>query len=295
MLDIGAHLSIAGGCDLAIGRAAELAIMSLQIFTKNANQWNAKPLDPGVIERFAAQRGQTGLRHLVAHDSYLINVASPDDVTWEKSRLALLEELDRCDQLGVPFLVSHPGGHLGSGPEAGIARVGVAINRIHNERPDGRAMLLLETTAGQGTTLGRSFEEIAAIIDQVEDKRRVGVCFDTCHVFAAGYDLRDRASYEETIRRFKEVIGLANLRVFHLNDSKKGLGSKVDRHAHIGEGEIGKEAFGFLLADARFSGLPGILETEHGDDCVDLKRDLETLRLLAEDAAAPSHVAGAAA
>jgi deoxyribonuclease-4 len=281
MLEIGAHLSISGGCDLAIGRAEALAITSLQIFTKNASQWNAKPLDPGVIERFALERERTGLRHLVAHDSYLINVASPADETWEKSRLALREELDRCDQLAVPYLVSHPGGHLGSGPEAGIVRVSEAINRIHDERPNGRCMLLLETTAGQGTHLGRSFEEIAAIIDGVQDKRRVGVCFDTCHVFAAGYDIRDREGYEATMRNFDEVIGLANLRVFHLNDSKKGLGSKVDRHAHIGEGELGKAPFGFLLGDARFDGLPGVLETEHGDDCVELKADLETLRGMA--------------
>jgi deoxyribonuclease IV len=284
MLEIGAHLSISGGCDLAIGRAEALAISSLQIFTKNASQWAAKPLDPGVIERFVQERDRTGLLNLVAHDSYLINVASPDDGTWEKSRLALQVELDRCDELDVPYLVSHPGGHLGSGPEAGIRRVSEAINRIHDERPSGRCMLLLETPAGQGTTLGRSFEEIAAIIDGVENKARVGVCFDTCHVFAAGYDIRDRAGYEGTMRTFDEVIGLANLRVFHLNDSKKGLGSKVDRHAHIGEGELGKAPFGFLLGDSRFKGISGVLETEHGDDCVELKRDLETLRALAEEA-----------
>jgi deoxyribonuclease-4 len=283
MLEIGAHLSISGGCDLAIGRAESLAISSLQIFTKNASQWAAKPLDPGVIERFAVERERTGLQHLVAHDSYLINVASPDDATWEKSLIALQIELDRCDQLDVPYLVSHPGGHLGSGVEPGVKRVSAAINRIHDERPDGRCMLLLETTAGQGTTLGRSFEEIAAIIDGVENKGRVGVCFDTCHVFAAGYDIRDRESYEATMRQFDEVIGLDNLKVFHLNDSKKGLGSKVDRHAHIGEGEIGRAAFGYLLADARFKGISGVLETEHGDDYVDLKRDLETLRELAKE------------
>ena len=177
-------------------------------------------------------------------------------------------------------MVSHPGGHVGSGPEAGFARVGAAINRIHDERPDGRAMLLLETTAGQGTTLGRSFEEIAAIIDKVEDKRRVGVCFDTCHVFAAGYDLRDRSNYEETIRRFDEVIGLENLRVFHLNDSKKGLGSKVDRHAHIGEGEMGLEPFRLLVNDRRFRTRPMVLETpKEEDDRPDMDAvNLATLR-----------------
>src|SRR5262245_39103229 len=175
MLEIGAHLSVAGGCDLAIVRAEELALTSVQIFTKNANQWAAKPLDPAVIGRFAEQRRRTGIEHLVAHDSYLINVGSPDDATWEKSRLALREELDRCDQLDVPCLVSHPGGHLGSGVDAAVVRVAEAINRIHDDRPEGRAILLLETTAGQGTTLGRSFEELAAIIERIEHKQRVGV------------------------------------------------------------------------------------------------------------------------
>jgi deoxyribonuclease-4 len=284
MLEIGAHLSVAGGCDLAIVRAEELALSSVQIFTKNANQWAAKPLDPGVIKRFGEQRERTGIRHLIAHDSYLINVGSPDDATWEKSRLALREELDRCDQLDVPYLVSHPGGHVGSGVEAAIGRVAEAINRIHDDRPDGRAMLLLETTAGQGTTLGRSFEELAAIIDRVEDKSRVGVCFDTCHVFAAGYDIRDREGYEETMRRFDEIVGFSNLRVFHLNDSVKGLGSHVDRHAHIGEGQLGTAPFEFLLSDERFERMPGVLETPHGKDGEELKADIATLRSLAEKA-----------
>lgn len=281
MLDIGAHLSVAGGCDLAIGRAEDLAIPSLQIFTKNANQWKAKPLDPAVIDRFGANRERTGLKHLVAHDSYLINVASPDDAAWEKSRLALMEELDRCDQLDIPYLVSHPGGHVGSGVDAGVSRVIAAINHIHDDRPDGRCVLLLETTAGQGTHLGRTFEEIAAIIDGVANKGRVAVCLDTCHVFAAGYDLRDRESYDDTFRKFDEVIGLDYLRVFHLNDSIKGLGSRVDRHAHIGDGLLGIEPFRMLLADPRFDGIPGILETQHGDDGNELKADLATLHSLA--------------
>ncbi|HEY7034442.1 MAG TPA: deoxyribonuclease IV [Thermomicrobiales bacterium] len=297
MLEIGAHLSVAGGCDLAIVRAEELALTAVQIFTKNANQWAAKPLDPAVIDRFAEQRERTGIRHLVAHDSYLINVGSPDEATWEKSRLALREELDRCDQLDVPYLVSHPGGHLGSGVDAAVPRVAAAINRIHDERPDGRAMLLLETTAGQGTTLGRSFEELAAIIDLVENRARVGVCFDTCHVFAAGYDIRERAGYEETMRRFDEIIGFANVHVFHLNDSLKALGSHVDRHAHIGEGFLGKAPFEFLLGDPRFEGVPGVLETPHGDDGAELKADIATLRELAGRVQAGSDVveAGGAA
>jgi deoxyribonuclease IV len=280
VLELGAHLSIAGGCDRALVRASELEMTSCQIFTKNANQWRAKPLDPAVIERFGEERERTGIRHLVAHDSYLINVGSPDDAMWEKSRLALQEELDRCDELDVPYLVSHPGGHMGSGEDAAISRVSGAINRIHEDRPDGRAVLLLETTAGQGTHLGRTFEELAAIIDRVADKSRVGVCFDTCHVFAAGYDIREREGYDETMRKFDDVVGLDRLRVFHLNDSVKGLGSRVDRHAHIGEGLIGTAAFGFLLADPRFDGLPGVLETPHGEGGEELRADMATLRSL---------------
>ncbi len=275
-------MSISGGCHLAIDRAAAFGMTACQIFTKNERQWAAKPLDPGVVERFKEQRAATGIGHLVAHDSYLINMASPDDAMWEKSRLAFREELDRCDILDVPYLVTHPGAHMSSGEEAGIRRVAEGINRIHDERPEGRALTLLETTAGQGSALGRTFEELAAIIDAVEDKRRVGVCFDTCHVFAAGYDLRDADAYAVTMEAFDRVIGLERLKVFHLNDSRKGLGSRVDRHAAIGEGELGLEAFRSLVNDPRFAGLPGVLETDKGPDGEEDRRNLATLRGLVE-------------
>jgi deoxyribonuclease-4 len=283
MLELGSHMSLAGGCDLALTRAAAIGLTSCQLFTKNANQWQAKPLDPGVIERFQEQRSSTGIQHLVAHDSYLINVASPNDELREKSRLALMEELDRCDQLGVPYLVSHPGGHVGSGVDEGMRRVAEAINRIHDDRPNGTAVILLETTAGQGTSLGRTFEEIAGILDQIEDKQRAAVCLDTCHVFAAGYDLRDPVSYDATWKAFDDVIGLHQLKVIHLNDSKKGLGSRVDRHAHIGEGELGVSAFELLLNDPRVNGLPGILETPKGNTDEEDRRNLATLRALVRD------------
>lgn len=282
MLEFGAHMSISGGCDLAIGRAAAFGMTACQIFTKNDRQWVAKPLDPGVVERFKEQQESTGVRHLVAHDSYLINLASPDNAMWEKSRVAFREELDRCDLLGVPFLVTHPGAHVGSGEEAGIRRVSEGINRIHAERPNGSTTILLETTAGQGTTLGRTFEELAAIIAGVEDKGRVGVCFDTCHAFAAGYDLRDADSYRATMEEFDRVLGLELLKAFHLNDSRKGLGSRVDRHAAIGEGELGLEAFRSLVNDARFAGLPGVLETDKGPDGEADRRNLATLRGLVQ-------------
>ena len=279
-LALGAHMSAAGGADLAITRAAAFGMDSCQLFTKNANQWNAKPLDPAVIERFLANKSSLGVTHFVAHDSYLINLATPADELWEKSQVALKIELERCDQLQIPYLVSHPGGHMGSGEETGVARVAEAVNRINNDLPDGTTMLLLETTAGQGTHLGRRFEEIAGIIDRVEDKSRVGVCFDTCHVFAAGYDLRDDASYNATMTEFDQVIGFEQLKVYHLNDSKKGLGSRVDRHAHIGEGELGLEPFRFLMNDPRFEGLPGVLETPKGDDETEDARNMATLKSL---------------
>jgi len=277
-LALGAHMSAAGGADLAITRAAELQMDSCQLFTKNANQWNAKPLDPAVVERFHERKEDSGVTNLVAHDSYLINIASPDPAAWEKSRNALFLELERCDLLGVPYLVSHPGAHMKSDLDEALERVSHAINRINDERPEGSTSVLIETTAGQGTCLGRSFEEIAAIIAGVEDKSRIGVCFDTCHVFAAGYDLRDAENYAATIKQFDDVIGLQWLKVVHLNDSKKGLGSNVDRHTHIGEGELGLEAFRLLMNDPRFEGLPGVLETPKGDNDEEDARNMATLR-----------------
>jgi deoxyribonuclease-4 len=281
VLAFGSHTSAAGGCDQAIVRAMELGMESCQLFTKNERQWMAKPLDPAVIERFRAKTVESGFDgRLVAHDSYLINIASPDDALRERSRLALREELDRCDQLGIPYLVSHPGAHVGSGVEAGLARVAESINLIHAERPDGRAMLLLETTAGQGTTLGRTFDELAEIIARLDDPARVGICFDTCHTFAAGYELRTAEGYAATMAELDRVIGLDRVKVFHFNDSKFPLGSHKDRHAHIGEGELGLEAFRHLVNDSRFCGRPAILETEKDPAGEDDRRNLATLRSL---------------
>ncbi|MCC6943707.1 MAG: deoxyribonuclease IV, partial [Thermomicrobiales bacterium] len=266
--------------DKAIDRAEPLEITSIQIFTKNANQWAAKPLDPAVVDRFREKVAASPIKTVVAHDSYLINIASPDEAAWEKSLNALKIELDRCDILGVHHLVSHPGAHSGSGVEAGIDRVAAAVNRIHAEMPDGKATLAIETTAGQGTTLGRSFEEIAEMIDKIEDKARVTVCLDTCHVFAAGYDLRTPEEYAKTIKHFDDVIGLAFLSVIHLNDSLKPFASHRDRHAHIGQGELGLESFRHVMNDPLLDGLPGILETEKGDDITLDAMNLATLRSL---------------
>ena len=277
---LGAHMSVAGGHALAIERATAFSMTACQIFTKNANQWNAKPIAPEAAETFRTRVEASEVGFVVAHDSYLINLASPDDALRERSIVAFGDELQRCDQLGVPWLVTHPGAHMGTGVDEGVGRVASALNRLFDELPDLKVTVLLETTAGQGTSLGRSFDELAMILALVEDQTRVGVCFDTCHVFAAGYDMRDSEVYACTMQAFDDTIGLGRLRLFHLNDSKKGLGARVDRHAHIGDGELGTEAFRFLLNDERFGGHPGILETPKGDHGEEDRRNLATLGAL---------------
>ena len=278
---LGAHMSIAGGHALAIDRATDFGMTACQIFTKNANQWAAKPIAPDAAEGFRAKVAESGVGFVVAHDSYLINLASPDDTLWQRSIAAFGDELGRADQLGVPWLVTHPGAHMGSGIDVGVRRVATGLNRLFDTLPDLEVTVLLETTAGQGTTLGRTFEELAAILALVEDKARVGVCFDTCHIFAAGYDIRDAEVYTVTMQAFDDIIGFDHLHVFHLNDSKKGLGAHVDRHTHVGEGELGTEAFRLLLNDERFAEHPGILETPKGDDGEDDRRNMAMLRALA--------------
>lgn len=282
---LGAHMSIEKSHALAIDRAAAFAMTALQIFTKNASRWQAKPIEPAAAETFRERLAGSDIAFTVAHDSYLINMGSPDDELWAKSLNAFQDEMARCAQLGVPYLVTHPGAHMGTGVETGVARVAEGLNRLFDEDPDNPTVVLLETTAGQGTTLGSRFEELAGIIDQVENTARVAVCFDTCHVFAAGYDLRTPETYEATMQAFDEIIGLERLITFHLNDSKKGLGLRTDRHAHIGEGELGLEAFRLLLTDPRFADTPGVLETPKDDDQLGDQRNMRTLRDLASVAA----------
>lgn len=281
-MQIGAHMSIAGGVHLALERAAEFDMTACQIFTKNDRQWAAKPLNPEHVSLFRAQREALGFGStaLVSHASYLINLASPDDTLWEKSMLAFIDELERCETLEVPYLVVHPGAHVGSGTEAGIERVAAALNRIHDGVPQNPTMTLLETTAGQGTTLGSTFDELAAIRGAVEAPERIGVCLDTCHIFAAGYDFRTAADYSDVIATFDRVIGLPSLKVIHVNDSKQPFGSRKDRHHHIGDGEIGREAFGHFINDDRLRDLPFILETEKGDDGEGDQRNMATLHSL---------------
>jgi deoxyribonuclease-4 len=279
-LALGSHVSASGGVDLTLARGEELELESLQLFSKNERQWVGKPLDPAVIDRFREEVTRTGITKLVVHDSYLINLASPKPDILAKSIPAFADELARCDVLGIPYLVTHPGAHTGSGVEAGIGQFAASLNEIYASMPDSTTLTLLETTAGQGTALGRSFEEIAAIIERVDQKERVGVCLDTCHVFAAGYDYRTPELYAEMMGHFDAMIGLDRLKVIHLNDSKNPLGSNKDRHDHIGEGEIGLEGFRQFMNDLRLEGIPGILETEK-DASGDMdRRNLSTLRSL---------------
>jgi deoxyribonuclease IV len=281
-LDFGSHVSASGGVDRTLQRAVDVGATSAQIFSKNERQWKAKPLDPDVVERFHLERERVGIGQMVVHDSYLINLASPKEDILEKSLAAFQDELERCDTLGISYLVTHPGAHTGSGVEAGIARFAESLNEIFDTIPDNTAITCLETTAGQGTTLGRTFEEIAQIIDKVEAKDRVGVCLDTCHIFAAGYDIRTQDDYGAVMNEFDRIIGIDRLRVLHLNDSKFGLGMNKDRHEHIGDGEIGVEGFRAVVNDARLAGLPAILETEKDDAGENDRRNLAMLRNLIE-------------
>ncbi len=279
-LDFGTHASAAGGVHKAIQRTVDVGATSSQIFSKNERQWIAKPLDPAVVESFHEEREKHGIEQMVIHDSYLINLASPKEDLIAKSMAAFEDELVRADQLKIRYLVTHPGAHTGSGIEEGIRKFAESLNRVFDDLPDNDVIVCLETTAGQGTTLGRTFEEIAEIIDKTEAKSRVGVCLDTCHIFAAGYDIRTEESTTAVFDEFDRVIGLDKLQVLHLNDSKQPFASNKDRHEHIGKGEIGLPAFSAIVNDPRLVGLPGILETEK-DATGDYDRmNLEVLRSL---------------
>jgi deoxyribonuclease-4 len=273
-------MSIAGGVDRAVERAVAVGCTALQIFTKSSNQWAARPLPEDEVRRFRDAVRDARIEAVVAHDAYLINLCSPDDALWRRSVEACAEELERCARLGVPWLVVHPGAHMGQGEAFGVRRMAEAIDLIHDRVPADQAGLAIETTAGQGTILGHTFEQIAAIVALARDSGRIGVCLDTCHVFAAGYDLRTRSGYDETLRRFDGELGLERLRAVHVNDSKKDLGCRVDRHEHIGKGFLGTNAFGFLMNDARLVDRPFLLETPKGEDCREDVLNLDALMRL---------------
>jgi len=269
-------MSVAGGCPNALRLAREHHCDTVQLFTKNANQWNARPFAEEEVRLFRDALRESGLRFATAHDSYLINLASPDETLYRRSVEAFVVEVRRAEQLGLSYLVMHPGAHVNSGEEAGLARVARALDEVHARCPDFGVRVLIETTAGQGTTLGWRFEHLGRILSSVAAPDRLGVCFDTCHVFAAGYALGTRPEYEATMAAFDRAVGLEKLRVFHVNDSLKPLGSRVDRHAHIGRGQLGLGPFRSLVNDPRFADRPMILETakEEGDN-----DDMDTVNL----------------
>jgi deoxyribonuclease-4 len=278
---LGAHMSIGGGLHRAIDRAGEVEATALQLFVKSSRRWSAKPLDPGEVDAFRAGSDERGLTsHTMAHSSYLLNLASPDELLWRRSRDAFFEEMARCARLGIPYLVVHPGSHVGHGEEAGMQRVGRALRQLLERRGADGVTVLLETTAGQGTNLGHTFEQLASMIEFAGGGDRLGVCFDTCHVLAAGYDIRSESGYRDTMKRFDRTVGLKRLKAFHLNDSKHGPGSRRDRHEHIGEGHVGIEAFRLIVNDRRFRALPMVLETPKGEDLAEDRRNLSLLRSL---------------
>ncbi|CAN5649082.1 deoxyribonuclease IV [soil metagenome] len=280
MLWLGAHMSISGGVDKAIDHAVSVESDAVQVFTKNQRQWNAKPLSDEDAERFRTRYAEAGLKGVVAHDSYLINLASPKDDLWDKSIAAFKDELERCELLGIPFLVTHPGSHTGSGCEAGLDRIVTALEQVHSDLPGYKVRTLLETTAGQGTNLGSTFEDLAYLLENTAASERLGVCFDTCHVFVAGYDIRTPETYESTMSEFDRIVGLTQIEAFHFNDAKEELGSKKDRHHLIGQGYIGSEGFRNFMNDSRFDGKPALLETDKGDDLAEDRAALALLRSL---------------
>ncbi|OLQ87127.1 deoxyribonuclease IV [Vibrio panuliri] len=259
---IGAHVSAAGGVDQAPLRAREIGANAFALFTKNQRQWVAKPLEPKTISAFKANCKMLGFsaEQILPHDSYLINLGAPEEEKLEKSRAAFIDEMARCQQLGLTLLNFHPGSHLNKISEQEcLSKIAESINLAHQAVPD--VIAVIENTAGQGSNLGWKFEHLAEIIEQVEDKSRVGVCIDTCHTFAAGYDLSTPEACEATFTEFDRIVGMHYLRAMHINDSKSALGSRVDRHHALGKGEIGWHCFEYIAKNPRFNAIPLILET----------------------------------
>jgi len=282
---LGAHMSIGGGVHTAIERGCSIKCTAIQMFVKNNMQWFARPLAREEIRAFLEHRQRGELLSIFAHANYLINLAATNPQFLENSIRALSEELTRADQLELPLLVLHPGAHLGAGEEAGLEKIVASINRVFRKIPKVKTRIALETTAGQGSCLGHRFEQLAYIIENVREPERLCVCLDTAHVFAAGYEISSEAGAKKTFREFNRVIGLNRLAAIHVNDSKTPRGSRVDRHQHIGKGQIGLDAFRFIMRDRRFRKIPKVLETPKGKDLVEDVANLKTLRDLIENRA----------
>lgn len=279
---LGAHMSIAGGLHKAVERGLAAGCGVIQVFTQNSNQWRGKPVSDSEAALFRERREEAGLHDVVSHDIYLINLAAAPGEVRDKSLAGFLEEMERCARLGIDKIVMHPGSHLGEGEETGINRIVEAFDLLFEKGREYTGKVLLEITAGQGSNLGYRFEHLREIRDRSSFPDRFGICFDTCHAFAAGYDITTEEGYRGAFEEFDRVLGLENLLVFHFNDSKKGLSSRVDRHEHIGRGALGLQGFRYIMNDPRFARIPKILETPKGDreemDAVNLK----TLRDLVE-------------
>jgi deoxyribonuclease-4 len=280
-------MSIAQGLHLAFERGRRVGCDAIQIFTKNSNQWRATPLTVEEVNSFRQAQTSSGITPVIAHGIYLINLASPKPQLYHGSVTAFWEEMQRVETLGIPYLVFHPGSHMGAGEDVGLGRITRALNELLLRGQDFGLELLLETTAGQGTQLGYSFEQLAQLLASVEQPQRIGICLDTCHIYAAGYDLGTPQGYQDTWEAFERLIGWPKLKVIHLNDSKSTLGSRVDRHQHIGQGHLGLAPFSWLLNDPRFQDIPMILETPKGINAAGEDMDavnLRTLRGLITDA-----------
>lgn len=274
---LGAHTFVSGGPASAVVAAEKLGFTAIQIFTKNNNQYFARDLTEKEINDFRTKLSESNIKFVVSHDSYLINLCAKDPEGLAKSRQAFIKELERCEQLGIPHLNFHPGAHTGQGEEEGIKIIAESLNYAHSQTKGYKTKSMLEATAGQGSALGYRFEHLRKIIDLVDEKERMSVCIDTCHIFAAGYNIKDAKEYKKVIKEFDDIVGLDRLQCFHMNDSKKDLGSRVDRHDHIGKGFIGVEGFTNIMNDKKLERVPKILETPKEKD---QKEDLENIKVL---------------
>ncbi len=275
---LGAHTSTNGGVAASVDLAEKLQFTAMQIFTKNNNRWLSKALTEKEIILFKDKLSKSGIKFVVSHDSYLINLCAADPELLEKSRTAVQDELERCELLGIPYLNFHPGSHGGQGEKEGIKIIAESLNIAHEKTKGYKVSSMLEATAGQGAAIGYRFEHLAEIIDLVDEKERMSVCIDTAHIFAAGYDIKSPEGYKKTFKEFDSIIGLERLKCFHMNDSKKDLGTRVDRHEHIGKGFIGVEGFTNLMSDKKLVHVPKILETPKGKEQLEDVENLDVLR-----------------
>jgi deoxyribonuclease-4 len=273
----GSHLSISGGLHNALLKAEALHMTCVQVFTKNQQQWRSNPLAPAAIADWKSHCARLKFKQTASHDSYLINLASPDEPLRRKSVALFVDELQRCSALGIPWLVTHPGAHMGEGEPAGLKRVAASLDEIHQLVPPDGVVTCLEITAGQGSSLGYKLEHLAEILSLVNAPERLAVCLDTAHLFAAGYDFRGARKYNAFMKQVDATVGRSRIKVWHLNDSKKDLASRVDRHEHIGRGTIGLEGFKPIVRDSAFKHTPKILETAKGKD--DQGRDWDAVNL----------------